>query len=110
MTKQLIADIEKGCGKLIEISKRYRDVMNIDEELDCGDLPNNELELCDNCKATLKGIYLGAISQLKIEMKNIGFTLNNSESNSKVYDKSYERLHQITSEIKQYEDKLKELE
>jgi len=105
MTKQLIADIEKGCGKLIEISKRYRDVMNIDEELDCGDLPNNELELCDNCKATLKGIYLSAISEKKDFIKFL-----KEETCWEEQIEIENKLNQITSEIKQYEDKLKELE
>jgi len=88
MTKQLIADIEK---KII-----------CPKEDDC-------LE-CLTLRATLKGIYLGAISELKdefiywkIKRKRKGHVDDNSNGIK-------DRISQITSEIKQYEDKLKELE
>ena len=98
MTKQLIANKEKEVKRLTDIETGKLEVDNIK------DLEFNSIRL-KIAKATLKGIYLGAISEKKDFIKFL-----KEETCWEEQIEIENKLNQITSEIKQYEDKLKELE
>jgi len=98
MTKQLIANKEKEVKRLTDIETGKLEVDNIK------DLEFNSIRL-KIAKATLKGIYLGAISEKKDFIKFL-----KEETCWEEQIEIENKLNQITSEIKQYEDKLEELE
>ena len=98
MTKQLIANKEKEVKRLTDIETGKLEVDNIK------DLEFNSIRL-KIAKATLKGIYLCAISEKKDFIKFL-----KEETCWEEQIEIENKLNQITSEIKQYEDKLKELE
>jgi len=103
-TKDQLAEIEKGCGKVM---KKYDS-----KYLGCVCGGKNQLRwICQECQSNKKYFLLGAISQLKEELEFLKSGIKKCIYCECFKDKSFiqERIEQITADLNFYENKLKEL-